>query len=119
VSSPKDIPAPTEAELLKLLYSGSERHPSYRFLCETRHVAGEAMSNAVATELGRQVVPTERARSLVAYLLSLNSTYTYPEARPMQAAKQETAAHGPAPAKHEVTPVPAAAPDEKKPEQKK
>ena len=109
---------PTEADLYKLLYAGSERHPSYRFLFETRDVAGESMA-AVATENGRQVVPTERARSLAAYLLSLNSTYTYPEARPVQPAKKEPAAHGPVPAKHDVTPVPAAAPDEKKPLQKK
>jgi hypothetical protein len=29
-----------------------------------------------------QVVPTERAQSLVAYLLSLKTSYVYPEARP-------------------------------------
>jgi hypothetical protein len=31
---------------------------------------------------GREIVPTERAMNLVAYLLSLNTTYDYPEARP-------------------------------------
>jgi cytochrome c oxidase cbb3-type subunit II len=110
---------PSEGDLYKLLYDGSARHPSYKFLFETRDVAGESMPNAVATQDRRQVIPTERARSLVSYLLSLNSTYTYPEARPAQIPKAAPAAHGAVPEKHEVTPVPTAAPDEKKPLQKK
>ena len=60
------------------------------------------------------MVPTESAQSLVAYLLSLNNAYVYPEARPAPPASEKTE---PAPAaKQDVKPVPAAAPDEKKKE---
>lgn len=109
---------PTEADLYRLLHDGSPRHPSYKFLFETREIAGEAPAHSVGTQHGRPVVPTERARSLVAYLLSLNTGYDYPEARPV-APEKKAEATGPVPAKHEVTPIPAAAPDEKKPQQKK
>lgn len=106
--------APGESELFKLLYEGTARHPSYKFLFETRDGAGESSPLVIATQDGRQIVPTERARSLVAYLLSLNTAYDYPEARPYIAPKKEASASGPVPAKHDVTPIPAAAPDEKK-----
>jgi cytochrome c oxidase cbb3-type subunit II len=106
--------APTEADLYRLLYEGASRHPSYKFLFESRDVVGEPAAHAVATQLGRQIVPTERARSLVTYLLSLNTSYDYPESRPVAPASKEAAAHGPVPKKHEVTPIPATAPDEKK-----
>ena len=52
-------------------------------------VVGERSAQALkltgnlATAPGRQVVPTERAQTLVAYLLSMNNSYDYPEARPM------------------------------------
>jgi cytochrome c oxidase cbb3-type subunit II len=111
--------APTEADLYRLLYDGNPRHPSYKFLFETRDVAGEPAAQTVGTEYGRPVVPTERARSLVAYLLSLNTGYDYPEAQPVAPKKAPAAQGGPVPAKHDVTPIPAAAPDEKKPQQKK
>jgi cytochrome c oxidase cbb3-type subunit II len=106
--------APTEADLFKLLYEGSSRHPSYKFLFETREVAGEPPASVVGTQSGRQIVATERARSLVAYLLSLNTTYDYPEARPFTPPAKAAPAPGAVPAKHDVTPIPAAAPDEKK-----
>jgi hypothetical protein len=42
---------------------------------------------------GYAIVPTERAQALVAYLLSLNTAYDYPESRPVvkTAAKAEAA----------------------------
>jgi cytochrome c oxidase cbb3-type subunit 2 len=83
-------PAPPTADaLLRLLYSGSETHPPFKFLFETTAVSGEVSAQALrlegATAPGRgyQVVPTERARTLVAYLQSLNTGYDYPEARPL------------------------------------
>lgn len=74
----------SEEALFALLHDGSARHPAYKFLFETRDVAGEASLRAVkvAGAPGRETVPTERARALVAYLLSLNTAYDYPEAKP-------------------------------------
>lgn len=74
--------APTEADLLKLLHEGSPRHPSYAFLFDRREVEGESSPRAVSRKGGVEVVPTERAQSLVSYLLSLKTAYDYPEARP-------------------------------------
>jgi cytochrome c oxidase cbb3-type subunit II len=108
---------PTEDSLYKLLYEGGSLHPRYQFLFEERKVVGEPALRAMAVsraEPGVEVVPTERARSLVAYLLSLNTGYDYPEARPVAPVKEAAHATGPVPAKHEVTPIPTAAPDEKK-----
>jgi cytochrome c oxidase cbb3-type subunit 2 len=70
--------APTAEALLNLLYAGSEYHPPYRFLFQTRMIAGR-----LAPAAGSEVVPTERARTLVAYLQNLNTGYDYPEARPL------------------------------------
>jgi len=81
--------APDEEDLLKFLYAGGSSHPTYRFLFEEGPIIGQKSSAALkltgslAAPEGRQVVPSERARSLVAYLTSLNSPYTYPEARPL------------------------------------
>ena len=114
---------PTAESLYQLLYVGSPAHPSYRFLFETREITGQAspkalaLSGNLAPARGHEIVPTERAQSLVAYLLSLNSTYVYPESRPFEPKKAAPAA-GAAP-KQDVKPVPAAAPDEKKKEAKK
>jgi cytochrome c oxidase cbb3-type subunit 2 len=80
---------PTEDELMKLLFTGSALHPAYPFLFEERAVSGEASARALkltgslAPAAGRELVPTERAQSLVAFLLSLNNTYDYPESRPL------------------------------------
>jgi cytochrome c oxidase cbb3-type subunit II len=108
----------TEEALYNLLYSGSATHPSYRFLFEERSVAGEVSARALKlgkTAPGQEIVPTERAQTLVTYLLSLNTGYDYPEARPVApAAKAAGHATGAVPEKHDVKPVPAAAPDEKK-----
>jgi hypothetical protein len=63
-----------------------------------------------AAPVGFEIVPTERARTLVAYLLSLNNAYDYPESRPVAPPAKAEPAAAPGP----VTPIPAAAPDEKK-----
>lgn len=80
--------APDEEDLLKFLYSGSPTHPRYRFLFDDRPQVGERshwslkLSGKLAPAGGYEVVPTPRAQALVTYLLSLNSAYAYPEARP-------------------------------------
>lgn len=85
---------PTEEAIYRLLYEGSATHPSYRFLFADREISGQvsdraiAPAGALAPKPGRQIVPTERAQSLAAYLLNLNNTYDYPEARPFVAAKK-------------------------------
>jgi cytochrome c oxidase cbb3-type subunit 2 len=113
--------APTADDLMNLLYNGSPTHPSYRFLFDVRETHAERSSRALnltgraVPAMGFEVVPTERAQSLVAFLLSLNTGFDYPEARPV--APEPKAGHAAAPAgKHEEKPVPAAAPDEKKKE---
>lgn len=78
-------------ELTQFLYTGIvsgakvATHPPYKFLFENRAISGETSVDALPARLvttqGRQIVPTERARTLVAYLQSLNTTYEYPEAR--------------------------------------
>lgn len=80
--------APSQLELYNLLYAGSDRHPAYKFLFETRKIAGEVSSHGFAPggknqEAGTEVVPTERGRTLVAYLLSLSTEFDYPESRPV------------------------------------
>jgi len=85
---------PTEAGIYELLYTGSATHPSYRFLFDERVIVGERAAKAIspagalAPKPGHQIVPTERAQALAAYLLSLNNTYVYPEARPFVAVKK-------------------------------
>jgi cytochrome c oxidase cbb3-type subunit 2 len=112
----------SEDGIYRMLYLGAGTHPRYRFLFEQRSLGGEASPHALlfsgelAAPAGQEIVPTERARTLAAYLLSLNNAYDYPEARPYAAPASAERAAAPAP----VTPVPAAAPDEKKQgEQKK
>lgn len=93
--------APTSAGLYHVLYLGAETHPSYRFLFDERKVVGEPSSHALqlkgnwAPPAGYEIVPTERAQTLVAYLLSLNNAYDYPESRPVApAADHGHGAHG-------------------------
>lgn len=99
-------------DLLKFLYAGSATHPSYKFLFEDRATVGERSSQALkftgaqATPAGREIVPTERARTLAAYVTGLNAAYVYPEARP---APPPAAKKGAAPAGHA-----ASAPETKK-----
>ena len=60
--------------------------PSYSFLYETREVIGQASDKALkldgeyAVEEGYEVVPSVKAESLVAYMLSLKVDYDLPEA---------------------------------------
>lgn len=88
-------PAPTAAGLYHVLYLGAETHPSYRFLFDERKVVGEPsnlalqLKGAAAAQAGYEIVPTERAQVLVAYLLSLSNAYDYPESRPVEPAKKQ------------------------------
>lgn len=83
--------APSAEELHRLLYAGSAHHPAYPFLYEARDIAGEPSRHAVrltgpaAPPAGREVVASERAQTLVAYLLNVNTGFDYPEARPLPA----------------------------------
>jgi cytochrome c oxidase cbb3-type subunit 2 len=104
--------APTADGLYRLLYQGAGTHPSYRFLFDERRIVGEPsplalqLSGGAAPAAGYEIVPIERARSLVAYLLSLNNAYDYPEARPVAPAPVAA----PAPAHGPEKPVPSAPP---------
>jgi cytochrome c oxidase cbb3-type subunit 2 len=81
-------PAPDAEDLNNLLYNGrpldlqsKNQHPTYKFLFETREIVGQRAATALKVPglpSGKQVVPTERAQTLVAYLLSLNNSYEYP-----------------------------------------
>ena len=92
--------APDAEDLLHLLYSGSVGMPPYRFLFERRHIGTGAQPSLDALKLtgtleppaGWEVVPSARAESLVAYLLSLRTTYTYPEAVPFSPPKAQAPA---------------------------
>ena len=94
-------PAYDAADLMKLLYVGQGAMPAYKFLFEERKIVGQRAASALvltgnlAPAAGLQLVPTERAQTLVAFLLSLNNTYDYPEARPMPTpAATHEGAHG-------------------------
>lgn len=60
--------------------------PSYSYLYKVRKIQGQPSNEAIlgltgpkAPKPGYEVVPTEQAKALVAYLLSLNQTYPLPE----------------------------------------
>lgn len=115
----KPTPFDTE-DLMKLLYTGMIpgtkvlTHPPYAFLFEDRKVVGEISAKAlkfadgITAAPGHEIVPTERAQSLVAYLLSLNNTYDYPESRPVAPEKKDGEKHDAAAPK--AAPAPGAAP---------
>jgi cytochrome c oxidase cbb3-type subunit 2 len=81
----------TEGELLAKLYNGWGGMPSYQFLFTQKKILGESSPHAMVggAAPGYELVPTARARELVAYLLSLNQPYEYPEARPYTPAADE------------------------------
>ena len=81
--------------LLAYLYNGTDEMPSYRFLFEQRMIVGEASLNALqgVAAAGYELVPTERAVTLVAYLLSLKQTYEFSEARPYTPTASAEGAH--------------------------
>jgi hypothetical protein len=72
-------------------------HPPFPFLFDDRPVVGEVAADAlvglVEKSSRRQIVPTERARTLIAYLQSLNNAYEYPEARHVAPAAAKEGAH--------------------------
>ncbi len=88
---------PYDAEdFYKLLYAGSGTMPAYKFLFEERSLADRQpsehalrLTGNLAAPAGTEIVPTQRARALVTYLLSLNHAYEYPEARPVEPAAKE------------------------------
>jgi len=74
--------------------------PSYRFLFDVHPIRpGQASNRALklsgkaAPAPGFEIVPTPRARALVAYLRSLNDTYEYPEAKPYVAETNKEGGH--------------------------
>ena len=88
--------APTSDELLALLYTGKGAMPAYRFLFRTHRIYGQPsakallpLTSALRSPAGTEILPTEKAELLVAYLQSLNQSYEYPEARPAPAPKAE------------------------------
>ena len=87
--------APDADDLLHLLYTGQGAMPPYAFLFETRRIVGQESSRALhltgglRPRPGLEVVPTRRAEALVAYLLSLNTVYDFPESRPAPASEAE------------------------------
>jgi cytochrome c oxidase cbb3-type subunit II len=89
--------APDAGDLYQLLYTGQGGMPAYSFLFEDRQILGQVSDLALPLtgryrpEAGHEIVPTPRAQALVAYLLSLNSAYDYPEARPAPAPAPEKA----------------------------
>jgi len=89
-------PAYDADDLAKLLYAGSGAMPAYKFLFERHSIAGRQPSDyalnlhgTLAPPAGEEIVPTPRAHALVAYLLSLNHPYEYPEARPVEPAAEK------------------------------
>lgn len=92
---------PYDAEdLYKMLYQGVGTMPPYRFLFEQRDLAGRQPSDyalrltgSLAPAPGTEIVPTPKARALVTYLLSLNQSYEYPEARPVEPVKKGEGEH--------------------------
>lgn len=92
---------PYDAEdLYKLLYTGTDTMPAYKFLFEERSISERQPSDQalrlhgeLAAPDGYEIVPTTRAQALVSYLLSLNHSYEYPEARPVEPAAAKEGEH--------------------------
>jgi cytochrome c oxidase cbb3-type subunit 2 len=85
----------SEASLLAFLYNGAEGMPSYRFLFDVRKIIGQPSPDALqgVAPAGYELVPTARAKTLAAYLLSLKQTYEFSEARPYAPADNKEGAH--------------------------
>lgn len=78
--------------------SAGSNMPPYRFLFEARKVVGQPSPDAISLPEtyegakipeGFELVPTDRAKSLVAYLISLKDTYAYPETKNVYTPKEE------------------------------
>jgi cytochrome c oxidase cbb3-type subunit 2 len=95
--------------------------PRFAFLFEERQIIGEPSPHALklpaphTAKPGYEVLPTHRAESLLAYLLSLKDTYDYPETKNVYV---EPAKEQPQSAERSKAPVPSEK-TEKKPEEKK
>jgi cytochrome c oxidase cbb3-type subunit II len=110
-------PPPDVEDLTNLLYHGrpldpliKNQHPTYKFLFETREIVGQRAANALKVPNlapNLQVVPTERAQTLVAYLLSLNNSYDYPAETAFNTVKAaaKEAGHGAPGAEKNTTPA--------------
>ena len=67
------------------LVNADSTKPAYTFLFETRLIVGQPSSEALAlpashaAAAGYEVVPTDRALALAAYLANLKDAYAYPE----------------------------------------
>jgi cytochrome c oxidase cbb3-type subunit 2 len=112
--------------MFRLLYAGSGGMPSYRFLFEARRTGTGAqpsdealnLTEALEPKAGWEVVPTQRARDLVGYLVNLKTAFDYPEAFPVTPSNPTAPAGAPAaapaatkvhlPAPTNVVPVPRA-----------
>ena len=81
---------PTAAGLYRYLYApyvlnGHSSMPAYKFLFVKQRITGQPSEDALvldatdAPEAGWEIVPTAEAKSLVAYLLSLNKGYHLPD----------------------------------------
>ena len=84
-----------EEFLLAYLYNGIHGMPAYRFLFDVRKQVGESSPKALqgVAPTGYELVPTERAETLVAYLMSLKQSYAFAEARPFEPASKAEGAH--------------------------
>lgn len=91
-------------------------HPSYRYLFDEKPIVGQRADDALelkgadAPAAGRQIVPSNEAKSLVAYLLSLDRSHDLPElkrpgATAAAAAPAAAPAAGAAPAPATGTPA--------------
>jgi len=86
--------SPATSEIHRTLYEPSQVRPgtvmpSFRSLYKLRKISGQPSAEAVpgltgpyAPTDGYEVIPTEEAKALVAYLLSLKRDYPLPEAPP-------------------------------------
>jgi len=89
--------APDAAGLFGLLYAGHGSMPPYPFLFQEREISGQKsehalnLSGSMAPPAGYEIVPTPRAEALVSYLLSLSSSFDYPETAQPSPAKAEDA----------------------------
>jgi cytochrome c oxidase cbb3-type subunit 2 len=73
-------------KLLIQLHGGTAGMPPFPFLFEIRPVIGTPLTTALPVEgpSDSQVIPTQRAEMLVAYLKSLKQDYVFPEAEPFE-----------------------------------
>jgi cytochrome c oxidase cbb3-type subunit 2 len=79
-----------QGRLFLNLYAGQGSMPVYPFLFDERRIVGQPAKQAlpVKSRPGYEVVPTRRAEALAAYLLSLKADFMYPEAQPLEPAKE-------------------------------